>query len=199
MEAAKRNNDRLLSISDGLFSVGMTLLVVSISVPEVAGRGLEMELSQRLWSLFPRFEIFFISFFVVCFYWLSHHELFHLVEGNNDCLIWLNLFFLMCITLLPFSAGLVGEYSDLKVAVDFYSATMVLTSLALVFLWAYASKAGFVNTSVDDVEKRKILFKLLYPALIFLLSIGVSSFSVRLAKYFWLLIVARGHLSDKLS
>jgi uncharacterized membrane protein len=198
MAVEPRTNERIIAISDGLFSVALTLLVVSVSIPHVIRGPLGVKLEAHLLALWPRFEIFFISFVVVGFYWHSHHELFFHIRTHDRVLVGMNLLFLMLITLLPFSTSLIGEYENVKLAVDFYSGSMVITSLMLTLLWIYASKSKKLidpKMTAKDIHHQTIL--LLYPGLIFFLSLGASFINLRFAKYFWLFIILRGLLARK--
>ena len=61
--------DRVAFFSDAVFAIAMTLLVVGIGIPEVR----ESELGDALRGKDSEILSFFISFFVIGFYWLGHH------------------------------------------------------------------------------------------------------------------------------
>src|SRR5207244_3505508 len=87
----------------------------------------------------PRFVTFVISFEVIGIFWLVHHRLFALIRQFTRVLAILNLSFLLCIVVLPFSTTLIGEYGTVPAAAVFYGGNLVAASLASMVTWAYAA------------------------------------------------------------
>ena len=133
--------DRISFFSDGVFAIAITLLVIEFKVPviEHATDGLLWSsLAHMGWKLLG----FVISFFIVGYYWSVHHRIFGYVNDYTSRLIWLNLLFLFSVVLLPFSSGLLGEYSselDLHIPYGIYVLNIVLTAIMNVVLWLYIS------------------------------------------------------------
>ena len=89
-----------------------------------------------------KFLGFVISFGIVGHYWSVHHRIFGYVKKNSTSLIWLNLAFLLTVVTLPFSAGLLGEYSadtSIKIPYAVYTFNMFLTGLMNCWVWIYVS------------------------------------------------------------
>jgi uncharacterized membrane protein len=107
--------DRILALSDGIFAFSLTLLALSLVVPEITSGQSSVELPQKLVALIPNFVIFFWSFFVVSFYWMGHHRVFRFIQRYDGVLIWCNLVLLMFITLVPFITNLDIQYGLLSV------------------------------------------------------------------------------------
>jgi len=133
--------DRISFFSDGVFAIAITLLVIEFKVPVIqhATDGLLWDsLAHMGWKLLG----FVISFFIVGYYWSVHHRIFGYVNDYTSRLIWLNLLFLFSVVLLPFSSGLLGEYSselDLHIPYGIYVLNIVLTAIMNVVLWLYIS------------------------------------------------------------
>lgn len=133
--------DRISFFSDGVFAIAITLLVIEFKVPviEHATDGLLWDsLAHMGWKLLG----FVISFFIVGYYWSVHHRIFGYVNDYTSRLIWLNLLFLFSVVLLPFSSGLLGEYSselELHIPYGIYVLNIVLTAIMNVVLWLYIS------------------------------------------------------------
>ncbi|MFN5021296.1 MAG: TMEM175 family protein [bacterium] len=133
--------DRISFFSDGVFAIAITLLVIEFKVPVIqhATDGLLWSsLAHMGWKLLG----FVISFFIVGYYWSVHHRIFGYVNDYTSRLIWLNLLFLFSVVLLPFSSGLLGEYSselDLHIPYGIYVLNIVLTAIMNVVLWLYIS------------------------------------------------------------
>ncbi len=103
--------ERIIFFSDAVFAIAITLLVIEIRVPELDDPVSEMRLLTAVFHLLPKFMGFVISFVIVGLYWTRHHFIFGHVINYTSRLLWLNLFLLLAIALMPFSTGLFGEYS----------------------------------------------------------------------------------------
>ena len=79
---------RVEALSDGVFAIVMTLLVLEIRVPHVEARDSLAELARALWLLMPKFVSWVISFATVCVIWLNHHRLFRLTARVDNGLFW---------------------------------------------------------------------------------------------------------------
>lgn len=130
---------RLEALSDGIFAVAMTLLVIDLRVPEHAVSQ-SSDLASSLVMLTPRFVAWIISFFVLGIFWFTHHRLFHGVRLVSGGFVWLNIVYLGCVSLMPFSSALAGQYSRLLLAQVFYSGNMILLSGAGLALHRYAHR-----------------------------------------------------------
>ena len=97
-------SDRLIFLSDGVFAIAMTLLVVDLAVPIVAS-GATSELSTRLWELRPKYVSFLVSFLVIATYWANHQRIFQYIVRVDGTLVWLNIVLLLCIAFQPFPTG----------------------------------------------------------------------------------------------
>jgi len=102
--------NRLEFLTDGVFAIVMTLLVLEISIPEIAHPSLQVELPRRLLELWPKLYSYLLSFFVLGTLWTLHHRSFHSIKRSDNVLLWLNIFFLMFVALMPFTTSIVGNY-----------------------------------------------------------------------------------------
>ena len=90
---------RVLALSDGVFAIIITLLVLEIHVPELT-QG--QSLNQALAEIRPSFTAFVISFILAGMYWVGHRDLFALIRRTDRGLVWLNILYLLPLCLLPF-------------------------------------------------------------------------------------------------
>ena len=125
------NKNRLEALGDGVFSIAMTLLVIDIKVPRIEGEIVtDQVLWQKLGELWPLLRSYLFSFLILGMYWISHHALFHLfVRQANRVFAWLNIFFLMVIAFIPFSAHLIGLYPNHQPAIMMYGLNLVLCGI----------------------------------------------------------------------
>src|SRR5262249_50202115 len=112
-----RDPSRVLALSDGVFAIIMTLLVLEIRVPQLsAGASLAGALRQLRPSLTP----FVVSFILAGMYWVGHRDLFGLIRRTDRGLVWLNIVYLLPLCLLPFGAGMLGRYDREPAALRIY-------------------------------------------------------------------------------
>ncbi|MBW4888834.1 DUF1211 domain-containing protein [Mucilaginibacter sp. HMF5004] len=121
--------DRIILFSDAVFAIAITLLIIEIKVPEIHEHSSNAAILQGLYNLTPKFIGFIISFFVIAVFWRSHHRVFGFVNQYSEKLIWLNIFFLFSIVLMPFSSAYYSEYSGLNIPYYFYNCNIILTGI----------------------------------------------------------------------
>jgi uncharacterized membrane protein len=126
---------RVEALSDGVFAIAMTVLVLGLQVPE---GGRSAELHARLWALWPKLASYTLSFVMLAVLWIGHHYQMHYIRRVNRPLLWLNLIFLLAITFLPFSTAVLGNYYREPLAVVLYGSTIVLGGTFLLLHWNYA-------------------------------------------------------------
>jgi uncharacterized membrane protein len=132
---------RLEALSDGVFGVSITLLVLAIVVPQLTSLELvDGGLGRALVSLWPRALIYVISFFVIGIYWMGHNIMFSYIERSDRVLIVLNILLLMSVSFIPFAADLLGRYPFETTALMVYGLTLAFGGLMFEIVWLYASK-----------------------------------------------------------
>jgi uncharacterized membrane protein len=188
-EDSTRELDRLVFFSDAVFAIAITLLVLSINVPQIPADRVAEELPGQLLDLWPQVFSYVISFLVIFSFWTAHHSIFNVIRGYDRGLMWLNALFLMFVAFLPFPSALLGRYGDQQLVVALYAASMAITSLLLTVVRWYATTGGrLTDSALDRGIVRTYQIRGLIIPLIFLVSIGISFISVRLATYTWVLL-----------
>ena len=133
-------NERINALSDGVFAIVITLLVLELKVPELAAGVVREELPHTLKEMLPIIISHSISFFVLGIYWVGHHNMFMHIKRHNRVLLWLNIIFLMFVASMPFPTGLVVRYGQERIAVIIYAATLIAAGLMLDLIWWYATR-----------------------------------------------------------
>ena len=116
---------RLEAFSDGVIAILITIMVLELKVP--AGHE-----PAALIGLWPTFLSYLLSFLVIAIYWVNHHGLFHLCKYVNNAVLWSNMAFLLCISLIPFATAYMGENRFTPFATALYGATLLLAGLSFV-------------------------------------------------------------------
>ena len=182
--------NRLEALIDGIYAVALTLLVLDIKLPEGQAFLTNDALWERLLELERHFAIYVISFVVIGMYWISHHIQFHFIRYTDRRLIWLNMFYLLMISFVPFATDLMGDHKDLVLPCEIYGLTLLLLS-GLSFLHLdYLSRHTYLATheltpEVVTLIKRRILLFTIIP----LTSMVMAFYSTHVAVYSYLLLV----------
>jgi uncharacterized membrane protein len=164
--------ERLILFTDAVFAIAITLLIIEIKVPELHEAHSEGEVLHSLLRLIPKFMGFFVAFFVIAIYWVAHHRIFHFVYQYDSKLIWLNIFFLLSIVLMPFTSAFQGEYPLLKTPWILYCISVIFTGLMQFRLQSYIRKPANGITHAHHARHPDLeSFRPLMTAAVFLLSI----------------------------
>ncbi len=140
-----RSVDRLAALSDGIFAVAMTLLVLDLHLPSTAQVHGERELLYALGALGPQWIAYLMSFLTLGIFWAGQQtQLNHFGEGNRD-LTWIHLGFLFAITLLPLSTRLLADFITYRSALGIYWLNIFVAGAMLYWSWKYATKAGLIK------------------------------------------------------
>ena len=141
-EFAGTNLDRLAGISDGIFAVSMTLLVLGLSVPAVGAGGTEGDLWQALLRLGPNVLVYAMSFITLGIFWVGQGTQLNLLASSDRHYSWLQLLFLLAVTLVPFSTALLAHFPTFRVALVEYWLNILLLGLTLLAGLQYGLRAG---------------------------------------------------------
>jgi len=177
--------ERLILFSDAVFAIAITLLVIEIKIPDIHTDVSDKALLDELGHLIPKFIGFIISFMLIGLYWTVHHRMFGFVTSFDGKLLWMNLFFLFFIALMPFSTGFYGEYSgtelftkELKVPLTFYVLNFFCVGMMNYFMWIRICnpKHKLADPPVDKLVAAQAKARSLVVPFIFLLMIPISYF-----------------------
>ncbi len=142
--------ERLTFFSDAVFAIAMTLLVIDLKLPPIPA-ATDAVLGQALIDLLTHYIGFVASFLVIGRFWVSHHQLFGMLDRSNMRLVWANLFFLLAVAFTPFPTAILSEYASLRVGVGFYAVWLVVLGCANVVLTRTALAGHrLLRTDVDE-------------------------------------------------
>jgi uncharacterized membrane protein len=140
---------RVLNLSDGVFAIILTLLVLEIHVPSL-GQG--ETLRDALREVRPSFIAFLISFVVVAISWAGHRDLFALIRRTDRTLVWLNILYLLPLSILPFGASLLARYDRDSAALRMYGLLLVAIAITRLGIWVYATER--THLLIGPVDRR---------------------------------------------
>lgn len=141
--------DRLKALADGIFAVAMTLLVLELVIPEIRDPT-NRELTRALFSMWPKFLAYALSFLIGGIFWLVHHSIFDAIKYYDSTLAWINILFLLLVALIPFSTSLLGEYFLQKTSTIIYGIHLLLLFFGGYSLWSYSTSRHILMHPVDQ-------------------------------------------------
>ena len=177
--------ERMILFSDAVFAIAITLLVIEIKIPDIPHEDVtDQALLNGLKHLIPKFAGFIISFLLIAMYWTVHHRMFGYVIDYTHKLLWLNLFFLFFIVLMPFATGFYGEYAgqlftkQLKVPMTFYVLNIVGVGIFNYFLWRHISNPvnKVLDPSIDTLVIKMAKARSIIVPCVFLCMLPVAYF-----------------------
>jgi uncharacterized membrane protein len=194
VEAQERDVDRLVAFSDGVYAIAITLLVLSLSVPD----GPDGKLGEELRNLGPQLLSYALSFAVIGRYWIAHHRMFRTLRRVDGTLLTINLALLGFIALLPFPTQVLGDYGDTTLGTVIYAVTIcAVGSLTALTGW-YIDHAGLSLPTPPSVVRARVVHGMVVVA-VFAISIPIAFASPEIAKYSWLLMIPFGIIAGRIS
>lgn len=164
---AGRSLERIGALSDGLFAIAMTLIVLEIHVPAPAGVQTERELWHALAALTPRLVTYLMSFLTLGIFWTGQQTQLSQLRESDRNVLWIHFGFLAAVSLMPFSTSLLAEYITFRTALLLYWANILLLGAILYGAWAYVLRAGLVKEDAPPdisalIRRRILIAQLLY-------------------------------------
>jgi uncharacterized membrane protein len=182
--------EHVISFSDAVFAFAITLMALTIDIPDLPPNLSQSELLQRLDDSYPQLEDYVISFAVIAIFWISYHQVFNHIKGSHISMVYLNLLFLLFITLLSLTTSFVTNYASYQIPYIIYCIVVIMTSSLLVLIWWYATKDyRLVDKGMHPLFIKGTFFALLAIPIIFSISIVISFIDLDIAQYFWLGII----------
>ncbi|MEV5925061.1 TMEM175 family protein [Streptomyces cellulosae] len=174
-----------MALSDGVFAIAITLLVLDIQVPQ----GLDSDgFHEALRDVLPNLGAYAISLAVLAGFWRDHRAIFHRVRLVDADVIWLTVLGLGLAALLPFPTALVSEYGDEPTSVVIYSAAVA--SLGAVHLALAVARRPWLHGDVEPL-RNEFLYAVDLGVMVgvFVVTIPVALLVGPAAMWWWLVLV----------
>jgi len=131
---------RIEALSDGIFAVAMTILIISFDILLSPKPGLaEAGLVAALLALLPDLLHYIEGFIILGAFWIEHHYQFHFIQRTDPALLFINIIGLMFIVLIPFSTCVAGDYSNTRVAAWLLEINLLIAGMVFYLHWLYAT------------------------------------------------------------
>ena len=169
---------RLETLSDGVFAVAMTLLVLDIKLPSISNDISAAEYGSVIWALWPKVGVFVLSFVVLARAWELHRYVFSFLVRYDHTLIYLNMAYLMAIVILPFSTSLVGEHSRIELSAVIYAMNFLPIAGFKFLIWNYAThNHRLVKRELRSSVVRWLKRRLILSIVVIIVAIVTALFS----------------------
>jgi uncharacterized membrane protein len=165
---AGQNLDRLAALSDGVFAIAMTLLVLDLRVPaNHIMQGQQHYLLSELLKMAPNILTYFMSFLTLGIFWVGQQTQLNYFARSDRHLSWIHLGYLLAVTLVPFSTALLSAFVTSRTALVIYWFNIFLMGLMLYVSIRYAKHAKIMNDMMvlemhSAHERRIISAQMLY-------------------------------------
>jgi uncharacterized membrane protein len=177
---------RVLALSDGIFAIAMTLLVLSIPVPQLGGNPSDAQVRDAISAFLPSLFSFALSFLLIGMYWTVHHRTFRSLTGIDGSLMWLNLLTLLMLCLVPFSTSFVDRYGNRAPALQFYYGNLGLIGVGFWLIGRRAARRHMLRLPEAGDTPRWV--RSVVPIAVFGLGILFAPLSPQLDSFVWVLM-----------
>jgi uncharacterized membrane protein len=180
---------RLEAFSDGVIAVIITIMVLELKVPSQNGLA-------GLRAILPTLAVYLLSFTITGIYWVNHHHLVHRTREADERILWANLGFLFCLSLLPFFTSYLLEKEMDSFSVALYAVSMIVTGASFLFLrLAIGRRLRLVgNLDREDIatQRKHLLSLALYTiaALLAFYHSGLALGIIALVTVVWIIPTA---------
>jgi uncharacterized membrane protein len=156
-DLANPGKARMEALSDGVFSIAMTLLAFNLKVPEkVLHPRNSNELAAGIINESSIFLTFFFSFVTLGVYWISHHNVFSAIKKTDRSVLWMNTHYLLFIAGIPFSTHLLNTYPENPFAIQLFGANLVLISATQYLTWIRCERKQYLERWVTPAYSQLV-------------------------------------------
>ena len=186
--------NRLETISDGVIAIAITIMILSLKLPDLTKVLTSSETISHLIHLLPYFITYAFSFMMIAIFWTNHHIMFHFLSNTDHNLVWQNFIFLFFLSLIPFATSVVGANPFIAISPVIYGSVMLLTTLSFMLMLIYSYRKHLIHKDsnrelVFNIKKasRNAIKRAFIGSVVYLVAIPLAYFNIYLS-YFCFLI-----------
>jgi uncharacterized membrane protein len=169
---------RLEALADGVFAIAVTLIVLEIKVPELARTASFSDVAHALKPQLPALFAYLLTFVICGTFWFLHQMSFHWIAHVDRALVFCNIFFLMFVSLMPFSTSMFAHFMHNPIGLMFYFGNAAAMGIFLNLHWRHARRMGLLNDDKgSELERRLFSQRVLVLPVAFLAAFAVAPFS----------------------
>jgi uncharacterized membrane protein len=191
--------NRIEALSDGIFAIAMTILVLELHVPDLARNAPNVVVLPALLHMLPKLATYAVSFVSLGVFWVGHHNMYHVIRRADRVLLWLNIFFFMFVSLLPFSASVLNAFPQTQIAPWIFGGNLAAIGWLLYFQWVYALwQRGMVAEHVTPEFRSTVRSRFLAYPLVAMLTMMICFWSIEISLAVYLVLLPLYMISSTL-
>ena len=190
--------ERLAALSDGIFAVAMTLLVLDLHVPASELIHSQGELWHTLGEAVPQLVSYIVSFITLGIFWNGQQAQLNSFERSDRHLSWIHLAFLFAVTIMPFSTRLLAGYITYRSVLIAYWANILLLGGVLFASWRYAIGAGLLREGITREKQCAVERRIVVAQILYAVGAGLSVFNNYVSIIFIVLVQLNFALAPRL-
>jgi len=168
----------------------MTLLILELRVPGLPPDAPNVDVVPALAGLWPKFVSYIVTFVSLGFFWVGHHIMYHGIRRADRTLLWLNIFFFMFVSLLPFSTSILNAFSQAFIAPFLFGANLAIIGWLLLSQWIYVTSRPNMMAEFVTLESRsRITVRMLIVPTATTLTALICFWSVAISLAIYLLLL----------
>jgi uncharacterized membrane protein len=197
------STDRLITLSDGVVAIALTLLILDISVP--ATKNLQLNptsvsaLASGLAGTYDSWISYVVSFYVIAQFWIVHHKAFRGIRAHQGGLAAWNFLYLFTISVMPFTSHLISEYPENPLSVMIFSGNLILANLSVHAMLTFSHRRGLLTgAGMAALSHYRSLAGIIDLSL-YVISIPVALYHPDLGKLCWIGLALSAPLAARIS
>lgn len=170
---------RLEALSDGVFAIACTLLVLEIKIPHLGhgNWGEQWKIIKETHTL-PSIGAFVFSFLNILIFWVNHDAINKVIVRYDTKTTYLNIIFLLFISLIPFTTAFLRENLNSFIANAAYGLVLFLASVTAVWMYYHlAFKAKLFYPEVTMTSRRRVYKQVISGPILFIMAIAAGLIS----------------------
>jgi uncharacterized membrane protein len=171
---AGQSIERLAALSDGIFGVAMTLLLLEVHIPPASEVHGEIELLHRVVDLAPEVLVYLMSFITLGIFWVGQQTQLNHLSRSDRQLTWIHLGFLFGVTLVPLTTRLLVEFITYRTAVIAY---ILLLGVFLYTSWGRATRTKLINDDLPVEAQAAICHRIIIAQTLYAFAATLCFFS----------------------
>ena len=152
----KIGTTRVETFSDGVIAIIITIMVLSLKLPDINHPDSAWTVRHQLYRLIPYFVTYVFSFLMIGIFWVNHHHMFHMLDKTDERLLLLNLLFMFWMSLIPLSTAMMWANPRVPDSVALYGFIMLMTTMSFAIMRTYTLKKNLVHKDENQEIASKI-------------------------------------------
>ncbi len=170
---------RVETFSDGVISIIITIMVLSLKLPALPREFTREELSKAVHLLGPNLLAYALSFLIIAIFWINHHNFFHSLRTIDGKLVWINNLLLFWLSLVPLATAFLGGHPTQPAALMVFGFLLMMAAACFPLMSYYTIYKGHLTHDDVSMDLRRQTFRWSLPGFIlYLLAILVAPLSV---------------------